>query len=48
MYVSSGMIGRVQKVNVENNQESDHKIVKVKLEKQINIGKGTWIFNNTL
>jgi hypothetical protein len=42
------MIGKTQKVIFENRQESDHKLVRVKIAKDIDIGRGTWIFNNTL
>ena len=48
IYVSSSMIGKAQKVIFENRQESDHKLVRVKIAKDIDIGSGTWIFNNTL
>ena len=47
VYTSSNMSGRVQKVIFENRDESDHKLIRLKLEKQIEIGKGTYIFNNT-
>ena len=47
VYISSNMSGRVQKVIFENRHESDHKLVRIKIEKQIEIGKGTYIFNNT-
>ena len=42
------MIGKVQKVYFENRQESNHKIVRVRIEKQIDVGRGIWIFNNSL
>jgi hypothetical protein len=48
VYFSSNMIGRVQKTTFENNQESDHKVVKVKIEKEIEVGRGTWMFNTSL
>ena len=48
VYFSSNMIGRVQKITFENNQESDHKVVKVNFEKQIEVGQGTWMYNTSL
>ena len=48
LYLSSNIIGRVQKIIYENNQESDHKMVYLKLEKQVEMGPGIWMFNNSL
>ena len=48
VYISGCNIGRVQKIDFENNQESDHKLVRVKMVKEIEIGRGTWMFNNSM
>ena len=47
-YCSSNIIGRVQRVKYENNKESDHKMVYLRLEKQVEMGSGIWIFNSSL
>ena len=48
IYVSADISGRVQKMTFENSKESDHKIVRLTLGKNVKFGPGTWIFNNTL
>ena len=48
MYVSADLAGRIQKIDFENNKYSDHKVVRSVLGKNVEIGPGTWIFNNTL
>ena len=48
IYLSADISGRVQKMTFENSKESDHKIVRLTLGKNVKFGPGTWIFNNTL
>ena len=48
VYISSCNVGKVQKIDFENNQESDHKLVRVKMSKEIEVGWGTWMLNNSL
>ena len=48
IYVSADLAGRIQKTTFENAKESDHKIVRLVLGGNVEMGPGTWIFNNTL
>ena len=48
IYISADLAGRLQKISFENTKESDHKLVRLIFGKNVEIGSGTWIFNNTL
>lgn len=48
IYVSNDLLGLIESTKMENAFESDHRIVRLKLAKNIETGPGQWIFNNTL
>lgn len=48
IYISGDLSGRVEKTIFENNKDSDHKLVRLVLGKNVEMGPGTWVFNNTL
>ena len=48
IYLSKDLIGKILSSNFEYASESDHKIVNLSLAKNVDIGPGQWIFNNTL
>ena len=46
LYLSSNLIGKIQKVNFESTKLTDHKIIRNQIANQIEKGPGVWIFNN--
>ena len=48
VYLSNDSIGKIVSNKFEYSSESDHRIVILKLAKNVDIGPGQWIFNNTL
>ena len=48
VYISNDISGKVDSVKFDYNPESDHKILRVRLYSDIEKGRGTWIFNNSL
>ena len=48
IYFSKDLMGKILSSTTEFASESDHKIVKTSLAKDVEHGPGQWIFNNTL
>ena len=47
-YISNVLSGKVTMIKHETNPESDHRLLRVSLASDIEIGKSTWVFNNNM